>query len=116
MLQQRLLCRPALLLMDGTKWDEWFEAGMPNSGPLLAEASSAWASVPDVAIAVGTAVIGITALAAGLAGFFRAPLSLTLRLVMLTAALLLLFPNLYSNITGGVIFFAVTLTNRRFAR
>lgn len=66
-----------------------------------------------VFIAVGSATIGIVALAAGVAGYFRTEIRLPVRVGMLTAAALLLSPDvtvageeigLYTNIAGGALF------------
>merc|ERR1711964_635343 len=64
--------RPALLLMD-------------SDGTLLS-----WSGVPTLLLAVLAAVVGIVALAAGIAGYLRRPLSTPYRATSLAAAALLL--------------------------
>ena len=71
--------RPALLLMD-EDGASLFAAGAGGLPPLL--------------LALGAAVVGILALAAGISGYLRAALSPPLRALMLVAAALLLVPDL----------------------
>ena len=74
------------------------------------------------AIAVGTAVVGILSLAAGIAGYFRGPLSAVSRGLLLAAAALLLLPDLGGanigmlvNLAGGLLFVVVAILNWSFA-
>ena len=96
--------RPALLLMneDGTSL---FAAGAGGLQALL--------------LALGTAVVGIVALAAGIGGYLRVELTLPLRVLMLVAAALLLVPDLggpatglFVNSLGGILFASLLLLNR----
>jgi len=70
-------------------------------------------SIPAVIMAVLVAVLGIIALAAGIAGFMFSELKIGIRTGMIVAAALLLSPNLeiggneiglYANLAGGVLF------------
>lgn len=70
-------------------------------------------NLTDVFIAVGIAIVGIVALAAGIAGFLFTKIRLPVRIGMLAAAGLLLSPDidvgetslgLYANIAGGALF------------
>jgi TRAP-type uncharacterized transport system fused permease subunit len=91
--------RPALLLMDkGGGVAGWF----------------------DVGLAITAAAIGIVALAAGIAGFFRAPLALWARFGMWISAAMLLSPDVmigsrnigvYANIAGAVLFGVMAVIN-----
>ncbi len=99
--------RPALLLMDG------------GGGSLFAAGA---AGLPPLLLALGAAVVGILALAAGVSGYFRAELSTPLRVLMLVAAALLLVPDLGGpamgiavNGVGAVLFVALAVLNRPLA-
>jgi TRAP transporter 4TM/12TM fusion protein len=99
--------RPALLLMD--------EGG----GSLFAAGA---AGLPPLLLALGAAVVGILALAAGVSGYLRAELSTPLRVLMLVAAALLLVPDLGGpamgiavNGVGAVLFVALAVLNRPLA-
>lgn len=86
--------RPALLLM--------VPRDMTNRGTALATANKSLdltdtAALLDLAIAVGTSVVGILALAAGIAGYLASHLSMMARTVLLVAAALLLLPNVSFN-------------------
>ncbi len=89
--------RPALLLMD------------ENGGSLFAAGA---AGLPPLVLALGAAVVGIFALAAGIGGYLRAELSMPLRVLMLVSAALLLVPDLGGPATGvavngvGLVLFA----------
>ena len=87
--------RPALLLMD-------------PEGALLS-----WSGVPTLLLAVLAAVVGIVALAAGIAGYLRSPLSLPYRTALLAAAALLLVPGMYVNVIGGALFMGLVIVNWR---
>lgn len=82
-------------------------------------------ALSSVALAVGAATIGIIAFAAGIAGYFKSPLSVPGRAVMVVAAALLLSPDvsigtynagILANICGGLLFAGAGLVNWRFAR
>ena len=97
--------RPALLLMD-EGGGSLFAAGVAGLPPLLA--------------ALGAAVVGILALAAGVAGYLRAELSTPLRALMLVSAALLLVPDLGGqamgiavNGVGAVLFAVLAVLNKR---
>jgi TRAP transporter 4TM/12TM fusion protein len=99
--------RPALLLMT------------PQGDALSAS------DLPAVVLAIGAAVVGIIALAAGIAGYFRTRLSMSLRAVMLISAALLLLPEirlgqrdigLYVNLAGGALFAVMAVWNWRSAK
>ena len=99
--------RPALLLMD-EDGASLFAAGAGGLPPLL--------------LALGAAVVGILALAAGISGYLRAALSPPLRALMLVAAALLLVPDLGGaavgiavNGLGAVLFAALAFLNRPVA-
>ena len=93
--------RPALLLM------------APAGGTL---------TLSSVVLAVSAAAVGIVALAAGIAGYFKAPVSVVGRGVMITAAALLLSPDMViaghnvgilANLCGGLLFAGVAVVNWR---
>ena len=99
--------RPALLLMD-EDGGSLFESGAAGLPPLL--------------LALGAAVVGILALAAGISGYLRAALSTPLRALMLVSAALLLVPDLGGpalgiavNGLGAVLFAALAFLNRPVA-
>jgi len=54
-----------------------------------------WGNLWDLSLAVSSAILGICALAAGISGFLRRPLSIPSRLALLIAAVLFLWPELY---------------------
>ena len=85
--------RPALLLM------------APDGGSLAL----------NLCIALITAVIGIVALAAGLTGFLRSTLSMSVRVILLAAAALLLYPELWPNGAGALLFVVVVTLSSRSA-
>ena len=96
--------RPALLLMD-------------EDGASLFAAGAA--GLPPLLLALGAAVVGILALAAGISGYLRATLSPPLRALMLVAAALLLVPDLGGaavgivvNGLGAVLFATLAVLNR----
>ena len=99
--------RPALLLMD-------------EDGASLFESGAA--GLPPLLLALGAAVVGILALAAGISGYLRAALSTPLRALMLVSAALLLVPDLGGpalgiavNGLGAVLFAALAFLNRPVA-
>ncbi len=99
--------RPALLLMD-------------EDGASLFAAGAA--GLPPLLLALGAAVVGILALAAGISGYLRAALSPPLRALMLFSAALLLVPDLGGpalgiavNGLGAVMFAALAVMNRPLA-
>lgn len=78
-------------------------------------------SIVQVILAVGAAIVGILALAAGIVGFFRARLSIVMRMLMMIAAGLLLLPEInvggrdvavFVNLAGCVLFGVVAAFNR----
>lgn len=80
-------------------------------------------TIQRVLVAIVAAVAGIVALAAGLTGFFKAPLSFVNRAILFLAAALLLAPNvggreagLVVNLAGAVLFIAVAGANWKAAR
>jgi TRAP transporter 4TM/12TM fusion protein len=82
-----------------------------------------WGEVPQVALAFGSAVMGIVALGGTVTGyFFWGPLAIWNRILACPAAILLLMPGEYQLVLNsiGAIIFAVTVTvnfvrNRRMA-
>ena len=99
--------RPALLLMD-------------EDGASLFAAGAA--GLPPLLLALGAAVVGILALAAGISGYLRAALSPPVRALMLVSAALLLVPDLGGpalgiavNGLGAVMFAALAVMNRPLA-
>ncbi len=99
--------RPALLLMD-------------EDGASLFAAGAA--GLPPLLLALGAAVVGILALAAGISGYLRTALSPPLRALMLLSAALLLVPDLGGpalgiavNGLGAVLFAALAVMNRPLA-
>ena len=88
--------RPALLLMNQGAWQDWMDAPSDTNEKkeLLEIANYAFPSIPELAIALTSAIFGIIALAAAIAGFLRAPLHWSVRLVLLVAAGLLLIPEI----------------------
>ena len=106
--------RPALLLMDQGKWNAYLDAkqsGTGNTVELLKVAQGAYAPFGELAIAVGTSVAGVVALAAGIAGFFRHPVGILQRGMFLVAAGMLLYPELWLNIAGGAVLLATVSWN-----
>jgi len=87
---------------------------------LLMNASGGPADVGIAVIQISAAVVGITALAAGIAGFLFAEIRASVRALMLLAAALLLSPDVsvagmevgtYTNIIGTVLFAATAAMN-----
>jgi TRAP-type uncharacterized transport system fused permease subunit len=70
------------------------------------------ASVPHIAWRTVTATLGIVMLGAGLIGYFRAPPRLWERGLLLTGALLLIFPGAWSDAAGLVCLAAVVVSQR----
>lgn len=54
-----------------------------------------WGNLWDLSLAVSSAILGICALAAGISGYLRRPLSMPSRLALFIAAVLLLWPDVY---------------------
>jgi TRAP-type uncharacterized transport system fused permease subunit len=57
----------------------------------------------DTAIALPTAVIGVTALAASLHGYFLAPTAMWERVLLFAAALLLIKPGIVTDLVGAAL-------------
>ena len=73
----------------------------------------------DAVIAVVTATLGVIALAAGVTGYMRNHLNVSLRVALFVAAILLLAPNvggqtigLVVNIVGAVLFAGIAMLNK----
>jgi len=66
------------------------------------------ASIFDIIIVVITTVIGLTALSAGLEGFFKTHLGVISRIILIAAAILSVAPEPFTDITG-IIIIAVVL-------
>lgn len=108
--------RPALLLLNEGKWKAWIAAAEernPDSAELLNAAQTAWPDISNLVIALTAAIIGIIALAAGIAGYLRGRLSFATRSLCVVAAGLLLLPEirfggkdigLWVNIAGAALF------------
>ena len=78
-------------------------------------AQSSYAPVDSLALAVTTAVVGVVALAAGIAGFFRKEAGWMQRTMFLASAGMLLFPDTWLNI-GGAVLFAITVALNAIAK
>lgn len=61
-------------------------------------------TIPDLLKALSTLVIGLVALAAGLAGYFLTRTGIVDRLLLIGAGILLIYPDLMISIAGGVMF------------
>jgi TRAP transporter 4TM/12TM fusion protein len=108
--------RPALLLLNEGKWKAWISAvaeNSPDQADLLAAAETAWPNLSNFLIAMTAAIIGIIALAAGIAGFLRQRLSIAARAMCMVAAALLLLPEIragerdigvWVNLAGALLF------------
>ncbi|MBW3596645.1 MAG: TRAP transporter large permease subunit, partial [Planctomycetes bacterium] len=85
--------QPALLMMspEGEELVTWRMISSAGAGE---GAGSLGAALGPIALATVIAIVGITALAMALTGYFKAPLSAPSRLVLLAAAALLLSPHL----------------------
>jgi len=109
--------RPALLLMDGTKWAAWIDAKgqgkVGEAAELLKTAQAAYAPWDELAVAVTTAVVGVVALAAGIAGFCRKEAGWLQRGMFLAAAGMLLYPDLWFNLGGGGLFAVTVVINSK---
>ena len=120
--------RPALLLMNETKWNAWIAAARENATDadvLLSQANDAMPYASNFAIAVIASVVGIIALAAGIAGYIRTNMSWWERAASIAAAALLLVPIIpfqgrdigaVVNVAGGLLFIGVYLFNVYRAR
>lgn len=69
------------------------------------------ASVFDIIIVVITTVIGLTALSAGLEGFFKTHLGVISRIILIAAAILSVAPETFTDITGIIIIVLVLALN-----
>jgi TRAP-type uncharacterized transport system fused permease subunit len=111
--------RPALLLMDGAKWTAWIDAKgqgkVAEAAELLKQAQAAYAPWDELAVAVTTAIVGVIALAAGIAGFCRFRAGWLQRGMFLAAAGMLLYPDLWLNLGGGALFIVTVIVNSKFA-
>ena len=111
--------RPALLLMDGAKWTAWIDAKgqgkVAEAAELLKQAQAAYAPWDELALAVTTAIVGVIALAAGIAGFCRFRAGWLQRGMFLAAAGMLLYPDLWLNLGGGALFVVTVILNSKFA-
>ena len=65
------------------------------------------ASVFDIIIVIITTVIGLTALSAGLEGFFKTHLGVISRIILIAAAILSVVPEPFTDITGIIIIVVV---------
>ena len=79
-----------------------------------------WGNIVEIVLAVGAAVLGILALAAGIAGYFRGALAMWARVLMLTAAAALMIPEVsiggndlgvYVNLVGVVLLGVLAVLN-----
>ena len=109
--------RPALLLMNREKWDSWIEAkgqgDLAEADKLLKLAEAAYPAWYDLGLAVTTAVVGVIALAAGIAGFCRKEASWLQRGLFVAAAGMLLYPDGWLNVGGGVLFVVTVFLNSK---
>ena len=109
--------RPALLLMDGAKWKAWDVANrsgqLAEATELLKEAQAAYAPWDELILAVSTAIVGVVALAAGIAGFCRQEANWLQRSMFMASAGMLLYPDMWLNIGGGGLFVVSVLVNSR---
>lgn len=80
---------------------------------LLMDATGADAGLPEITLAIGVALLGILALAVGIAGHFVHTLSVPSRVLAFIAASLLLYPHLPANTGGAVLFVVVVVLNLR---
>ena len=114
--------RPALLLMNEAKWKDWMDApdNTIEKQELLEIANNAFPGVFELAIALLAAILGIIALAAGIAGFLARPLAWPGRIAMVVAAALLLLPVIsingndvgpWVNLAGGILLLGMGLLN-----
>lgn len=67
----------------------------------------------SIAMATGTSIVGVIALAASLQNFLLAPLSLLQRAMLFTGAVLLIFPGIETDAAGTILAIAVWLWQRR---
>ena len=89
--------RPSLLLMNKEKWDLWIEADKtnnPDAGEILSKAEWAMPGVFDMSISLTAALLGILALAIGIAGYYRSVLNEFYRTLFFVSAALLLIPTI----------------------
>ena len=109
--------RPALLLMDGAKWKAWDVANrsgqLAEATELLKDAQAAYAPWDELVLAVSTAIVGVVALAAGIAGFCRQEANWLQRSMFLASAGMLLYPDMWLNVGGGGLFVTTVLVNSR---
>jgi TRAP transporter 4TM/12TM fusion protein len=73
------------------------------------------ASVPYIALRTAATTLGIVMLGAGLIGYFRQPTRRLERALLLVGALLLIFPGVWTDLTG-VACFLIVLVSQRAAR
>jgi TRAP transporter 4TM/12TM fusion protein len=64
-------------------------------------------TIPEVALASLTALVGVVAAAAAVQGYIYAPLNMFLRLLLFAGACLLIFPGLVTDLAGIAIFAAM---------
>ncbi len=120
--------RPALLLMNEGAWNKWIAENRisgPEAPALLEAANEAWPALPNMVIAILASVLGIVALAGGIAGFMQSRLNPVERILCLLSAALLLVPIIefqgrdigaYINVVGGLIFIVIAVINYRRGR
>ena len=111
--------RPALLLMNQDAWKAWMDAPtstadeVQKKNELLQHANYALPEFSDLAVALLSAIAGIVALAAAIAGYLGKPIGAFWRGLLLVSAAMLLIPEisiggneigLWVNLTGGIVF------------
>jgi TRAP-type uncharacterized transport system fused permease subunit len=70
-------------------------------------------TIPEVALASLTALIGVVAAAAAVQGYIFAPINIALRVLLFAAACLLIFPGLATDLAGVGIFAAMAFYQKR---
>lgn len=67
----------------------------------------------EVLLATGVAAVGLIVMSAGFAGYYKAPLSWPMRIVLVAAATALFWPDLLTSLAGGAVSLAIWLFQRQ---
>ncbi|MEK4129545.1 TRAP transporter permease [Solibacillus sp. FSL W8-0474] len=89
---------PAMLLIDPT--------GLPMNATEFP-----WASIPDILSVTVSSILGVVGIGAALEGYFKTYMNVITRIILAAGALLLIVPEFYTDVVGGLIVVGIFVFN-----